>query len=139
YDVQSLYRIGIFSSVALHTAALFLVLSAGVFCARPAPTAWLIGLRFGLVAQVVTVVVLVGGLISSMMLSRSQSTLREQIIANNLASADLAAELAHRYIEGTQMTIRLFARSPFIEQSVFSGNFQRATSELQEFLQLNPR
>ena len=145
YDVQTIYRISVFSSVALHTAALFFVLCAGILCARPerAPIAKLVRFRFALVPQVVTVVVLVvflvGGLISSIMLRRSQSILREQIIANNLASVDLAAELAHRYIEGTQMAIRLFARSPFIEQSVFSGKFTQATAELQEFLQLNPR
>ncbi len=100
-------------------------------------------LRFGLAAQIVTVVVLmvvlVGGLISTVMVRQSQNMLHAQIIANNLASVDLAAELAHRYIEGTQIAIRLFARSPFIEQSVFSGDFSRASPELQEFLRLNPR
>jgi signal transduction histidine kinase/DNA-binding response OmpR family regulator len=145
YDVQTLYRIDAFSSVALHTAILFLLLSVGVLCARTdrTPMTLFSRFRFGLVPQIVTVVVLVvvlvGGLISAVMLRQSQNTLREQIITNNLASVDLAAELAHRYIEGTQIAVRLFARSPFIEQSVFSGDFSRATPELQEFLRLNPR
>src|SRR5581483_4915293 len=108
YDVQSLYRIGIFSSVALHTAALFLVLSAGVFCARPAPTAWLIGLRFGLVAQVVTVVELVvvlargparfGGR------SLTQTTLREKIFREQPAAVHVPAPAAHRGDEGGHVT-----------------------------------
>ncbi|HEY7220004.1 MAG TPA: response regulator [Candidatus Binatia bacterium] len=99
--------------------------------------------RFGLAPRVVTVVVLVvmlvGGLISAVMVYQTEHILREQNIANNLASVDLAAELARRYVEGTQMAIRLFARSSFIEQSVFSGDFSRATPELREFLQLNRR
>ncbi len=145
YDVRTLYRIDAFSSVALHTAILFLLLSVGVVCAHADrnPMTLFSRFRFGLVPQIITVVVLVvvlvGGLIGTVTVRQSQNTLREQIIANNLASVDLAAELAHRYIEGTQIAVRLFARSPFIEQSVFSGNFSRATPELQEFLRLNPR
>ncbi|HEX9263490.1 MAG TPA: response regulator [Candidatus Binatia bacterium] len=145
YDVQDLYRIEAFSSVALHTAALFFLLSLAILCARPDRSLMLRvrHLRYGLAAQVITLVVaalvLVSGLISAVMMRQSQNAVREQIIANNLASVDLATEFAHRYIESTQISIRLFARTPFIEQSVFSGNFSRATPELREFLQLNPR
>lgn len=145
YDVQLLYRIEAISSVALPTALLFLLLSAGILCAHSGRSlvARINRLRYGLAPQFITLVmaavVLVGGLISAVMVHQSQNTLREQIVANNLAGIDLAAEFAHRYIEGTQISIRLFARSPFIEQSVFGGNFSRATPELQEFLQLNPR
>jgi signal transduction histidine kinase/DNA-binding response OmpR family regulator len=99
--------------------------------------------RFGLVPQVialvVVVVVLVGGLISAVMVRQSQQTLREQIIANNLASADLAAEFARHYIEGTQISIELFAHSTFIEQAILGGRFAALTAELQEFLRANQR
>jgi len=100
-------------------------------------------IRIGLAVQVITLVVVAvvvaGGVIGAVLLREGQNMLREQIIANNLAAADLAAEFASRYIEGTQLSIRLFARSPFIEQSVASGEFDRATPELQEFLTLNTR
>jgi len=144
YDLQILYRIEAFSSVALHTALLFFVLSGGILAAHAKQNlAARPPFRFGLAPQVITLVVaavvLAGGIISAVMLRRSQSTLREQIIANNLAAIDLAAEFARRYIEGTQISIQLFARSPFIEQSVLSNDFSRATPELQEFLQLNQR
>ena len=99
--------------------------------------------RFGLVPQVivlvVVVVVLVGGLISAVMVRQSQQTLRERIIANNLASADLAAEFARHYIEGTQISIELFARGAFIEQALLDGRFAALTAELQEFLRANQR
>lgn len=145
YDLQAFYRIQAFSSVASPTAILFFVLSGGIFLAARAKQHLMARLpfRFGLAPQVITLVVttvvLVGGIISAVMLRRSQSILREQIIANNLAAIDLAAEFAHRYIEGTQISIQLFARSPFIEQSVLTDDFIRATPELQEFLQLNQR
>jgi signal transduction histidine kinase len=35
YDVESLYRVGAFSSVAVHTAALSVLVSVGFLCARP--------------------------------------------------------------------------------------------------------
>jgi PAS domain S-box-containing protein len=35
YDVRTLYAVGPFSSIALHTAASFLLLSAGILCSRP--------------------------------------------------------------------------------------------------------
>lgn len=64
-------------------------------------------LRCGLVPRIVGMVVIVviptGGLISAVMVRQNQNKLREKIIANNLASAALAAEFAHHYIEGTQI------------------------------------
>ncbi|HTF91842.1 MAG TPA: hypothetical protein VK632_02295, partial [Verrucomicrobiae bacterium] len=109
----------------------------------PAWIARAVQIRIGLAVQVITLVVVAvvvaGGVIGAVLLRDGQNMLREQIIATNLASADLAAEFASRYIEGTQLSIRLFARSPFIEQSVASGEFDRATPELQEFLTLNSR
>jgi signal transduction histidine kinase/DNA-binding response OmpR family regulator len=99
--------------------------------------------RFGLVPQVISLVVLavllVGGLISAVMVRQSQSTLREQIIANNLASAELAAEFARHYIEGTQISIRLFSRGPLVEESVVADRFSDLTAELQQVLQINKR
>jgi hypothetical protein len=100
-------------------------------------------LRFGLVPQVISLgvlaVLLAGGLISAGMVRQSQNTLREQTIANDLASAELAAEFPRHSIEGTQIGIRFFARGPFVEQSVLGGRFSDLTAELQEFLQANRR
>ena len=97
--------------------------------------------RFGLVAQVVILVVLavllVGGIISAVMVRQSQNILREQIMANNLASAELAAEFAHRYMEGTQMSVRVFAQSSFVQQSVLSEKFTAVTAELRALVELD--
>ena len=100
-------------------------------------------LRFGLVPQVISLVVLtvvlVGGLISAVMVRQIQNTVREQIIANNLASAELAAEFAHNYIDGTQISIRLFVHGALLEQSVLSSRFSAVTAKLQQLLHANKR
>ncbi|MGE5220076.1 MAG: ATP-binding protein, partial [Chloroflexota bacterium] len=97
--------------------------------------------RYGLVSQVVTLVVatvvVVGGLISMMMAQQSQSTLRQQIIANNLAATELAAEFAFNYVDSAQISVRLLARSPFVEESVLDKAFSDTTAELQKLLRLN--
>jgi signal transduction histidine kinase/DNA-binding response OmpR family regulator len=98
-----------------------------------------VGLVPRIVGLVVLVVILTGGLISTVIVRQSRDTLREQTIANNLASAELLAEFAYRYMEGTQMTIRLLARRPSVQDAILSGNFSLATSELQEFIRINNR
>ena len=110
--------------------------SASAWFARAAPIR--IGLAVQVIALVVVAVIAAGGVIGAVLLSQSQNTLREQITANNLAAAELAAEFASRYLEGIQLTIRLFARSPLIEQSVAHNQFGRAMPEIQDFLRLNP-
>lgn len=143
YNVRLLYQFVPFSSVALHTAALFFVLSIALFLNHPTAmlAVQLSRLRYGLVPQVVTlivvIVVVVGGLISAVMVRQNQNTERQQITAHNLASAELAAEFASNYIDSAQITIRFFARSPFVEKSLLDKNFSRITSELQKLLRLD--
>jgi signal transduction histidine kinase/DNA-binding response OmpR family regulator len=90
-------------------------------------------------ALVVTAALLAGGVVTAVMMRQSHDALREQIIANDLASADLAAEFAHTYIDGTKISMELFARRASVEHAVTSGNFSMATPELQEFLRINNR
>jgi len=100
-------------------------------------------MRVGLVPRIVGLVVIVailtGGLISAVMVRQNQDILREQIIANNLASADLAAEFAYRYVEGVEISIRLLARQPSVAEAIANGDFSDATLELQDFVQGNRR
>lgn len=98
---------------------------------RPGKTR--VGLVPRIVGLVVIVAILTGGLISAVMVRQNQDILREQIIANNLASADLAAEFAYRYVEGVEISIRLLARRPSVAQAIANGDFSDATLELQEF------
>ena len=126
---------------------------ARIFFGLAAKPAWLAGLglrrsvtggfRVGLVPQitglVVFTVVLAGGLISAVMVRQSENTVREQIIANNLGSAELAAEFAYHYIEGTQVSIRLFMQGALIEEAVLNGRFSAVTRDLRGLLQTNKR
>jgi signal transduction histidine kinase/DNA-binding response OmpR family regulator len=131
--------------MALHSASLFVVLALGVLWARPEGglMTYIGQFRFRLTPQLITLVVLavllVGGILSAIMARQSQTILREQIIASNLASAELAAEFAYRYVEGTQLSARLLARNPAVRRAVLSGRFSEATPYLQEILAVNQR
>src|ERR687897_1445625 len=91
--------------------------------------------RFSLAAQLVglvmVAVLLVGGVVSAVMVRHGENALRQQIIANNLAVADLAAELTSRYIEESQRSLEFLGRSPHLVQVVKSGSFGQATPDLQ--------
>lgn len=100
---------------------------------------WSVGLVPRIVGLVASVAILTGGLIAMVMARQHRDTLLEQIIANNLASADLAAEFAYGYMEGAQMAIRLMAQRPTVRHAVLSGNFSPTMPELREFLDLNHR
>ena len=143
YKMPALYTIGSSTEMAWLTAVTVIVFSCGIICARPEGELTTIAarIRFSLVPQVILLVVsaalLAGGLVSIVMARQSQTALREQIIANNLAAADLAAEFAWRYVQGAEKSLEYFSRSQHVLEAVLSGDFQQATSDLQAFLEAN--
>jgi signal transduction histidine kinase len=80
---------------------------------------------------------LAGGLVSIVMARQSQTALREQIVATNLAAADLTAEFAWHYMQAAQKSLEFFSRSQHVLEAVRGGYFKQATSDLQEFLKAN--
>lgn len=143
YNMPALYTIGSATEMAWITAVTVVVLSVGIICARPAGGLATIVARiqFSLVPQVIALVVcaaiLAGGLVSIVMARQSQTALRKQIIATNLAAADLTAEFAWRYMQGAERSVEYFSRSQHVLEAVLSGDFKQATSDLQELLKAN--
>jgi signal transduction histidine kinase len=143
HKMPALYTIGSGSEMAWTTALTIIVLSCGIICTRPAGGLTILVARFqsSLVPQVIALVaaaaLLAGGLVSIVMARQSQTALREQIIATNLAAADLTAEFAWRYMQGAAKSVEYFSRSQHIREAVLGGDFTQATSDLQEFLKAN--
>ena len=125
------------------TAATVIALSCGILCTRPAGglTTLVARIQSSLVPQLIALVasaaLLAGGLVSMVMTRQSQTALREQIIATNLAAADLTAEFAWRYMQAAEKSLEYFSRSQHILEAVLSGKFIQGTSDLQEFLKAN--
>ena len=143
HKMPALYTIGSSTEMAWITAVTVIVLSCGIICTRPEGglTTLVTRIQFSLVPQVIALVVsaalLAGGLVSIVMARQSQTALREQIIANNLAAADLTAEFAWRYVQGAERSVEYFSRSQHVLEAVLGGDFKQATSDLQEFLKTN--
>jgi len=143
HQMPALYTIGNSTEMAWITAVTVIVLSCGIICTRPEGglTTIVARIQFSLVPQVIALVVsaalLAGGLVSIVMARQSQTALREEIIATNLAAADLTAEFAWRYVQGAERSVEYFSRSQHVLEAVLSGDFKRATSDLQEFLKAN--
>jgi signal transduction histidine kinase/CheY-like chemotaxis protein len=143
HKMPALYTIGSNIEMAWITAMTVIALCFGIIGTRPEGGLTIIvaRIRFSLVPQVIALVVaaalLAGGLVSIVMARQSQTALRKQIIATNLAAADLTAEFAWRYMQGAQMSVEFFSRSQHVLEAVLSGNFKQATPDLQEFLKAN--
>src|SRR5258706_14110314 len=145
YGVADLYAIASYTQMALLTAVLFLVLSVAIPWARPSAGLVALGSRFAssmpfrFTAFVVLAILLTGSLVSTLMIRRSQIALRQEIITNNLAAAELVADFAAQYVDGATTTLNILASSPQIVEIVASGNFNQTTVPLQLFLKSNKR
>ena len=143
HKMPALYTIGSATEMTWLTAVTVIVLSGGIICARPAGGLATIVARiqFSLVPQVIALVacaaILAGGLVSIVMARQSQTALREQIIATNLAAADLTAEFAWRYMQGAGKEYRVFLPQSTRSRSRAQQRFQTGHSDLQEFLKAN--
>jgi signal transduction histidine kinase len=142
HQIPALYTIG-GAEIPGAAAATVTVLSCGIICTRPAGglIAIIAGIQSSLVPQMIALVaaaaLLAGGLVSIVMARQSQIALRAQIIANNLAAADLTAEFAWRYMQAAEKSLEYFSRSQHVVEAVLGGDFKQAASDVQEFLKAN--
>jgi PAS domain S-box-containing protein len=94
-----------------------------------------LGLR--LIALIVLVVFFVGGLVGIVVIERSRSALRQEILDNNLDIVDLGAQFASSYLEAAQMSLHELARRPSIVRAVVDNVPERVEPEMRQFLQFN--
>ena len=93
-----------------------------------------IGVRF--VSLVVLVALLAGGAVGWATINTSRDSLRQQVLHNNLAQADLAAQLTSNYLQAIQAHIQVFASRPDVRQAIFKNVPGEAQSALIQFTQI---
>jgi HAMP domain-containing protein len=97
------------------------------------------GLQTRLIGLVVLTALVAGGLVSVAAIMDSRNTMREQIITNNLAAADLAARFSANYIEGAETNLRLFGMRPLFLRAVLENDLSQAEMHLAQFMENDKR
>ncbi|MBI3965225.1 MAG: GAF domain-containing protein [Chloroflexi bacterium] len=93
---------------------------------------WLIGL-------VMLAVVVPSGIVAALAVSTSRGALEHEILSDHLAAAELAAELARRYMEAVQGNVDELAGRDRVIQAITTGQPEAAAYTLVRFQQNNPR
>jgi PAS domain S-box-containing protein len=93
-----------------------------------------IGVQF--VSFVVLVALLAGGIVGYSLINTSRGSLRQEVLHNNLAQADLAADFASNYMKVIQASIRSFALRPTVMKAILENEPERIQSELTQFIEI---
>ncbi len=91
---------------------------------------------FRFVSFIVLVALLTGGIIAYVTLRTSREALRQDILGNNLAQADLAAEFTANYINVIEANARSFSVRPSILDVMTTHRFEEAHAQLAQFIQI---
>ncbi len=105
--------------------------------ARRAPD--LHGLGPRLVALIALAALLAGGLVGLVAARSSRDALRAAIMANNLATADLAAEFVAQYVQAAQRAVRLEAENDALIRDVLDDAPERVQPRLAQVLAETPQ
>jgi hypothetical protein len=97
-----------------------------------------LGLGLRLTALVVISTLLVGGLVAATSIDRARAALRQEILAANLSTADLAATFAARYVEQAQASARELAGRSTIRQALLDGTEAQLGPGLTRFMEALP-
>jgi hypothetical protein len=96
--------------------------------------------RLGLVTQLIILVAIVtmviGGILGIVLTNTSANTLKQDVLRNNLAQADLAAQFASNYVKAVQASARSFASRPSVVQAELADTPEKLQLELSQYLQI---
>lgn len=93
-----------------------------------------IGIRF--VSFVVLVALMAGGGVGFALTNTSRDSLRQDVLRNNLAQAELAAEFASNYVKAIQVSIHSFSARSSVVQAVLSNTPEKLQVEISQFVQI---
>jgi signal transduction histidine kinase len=84
-------------------------------------------------------VLVTGGLIGTLVIESSRSTLRADILARNLGTADLAGNLATSFVEGAEASLRQLALRPLFISAVLDQDLEQAEWHMEQVMQTDSR
>jgi signal transduction histidine kinase len=99
---------------------------------------WL-GLGPRVVGLSMLAVLVTGGLIGTLVIESSRSTLRADILARNLGTADLAGNLATSFVEGAEASLRQLALRPLFISAVLDQDLEQAEWHMEQVMQTDSR
>jgi signal transduction histidine kinase len=91
-----------------------------------------IGIKF--VSLVMLVALLTGAVVGYILINTSRDSLRQQVLHNDLAQADLAAGFASNYMNAIQAHVQVFAQRPDVKQAIMSKTPEQIQSVLANFV-----
>ncbi len=92
-----------------------------------------IGVKF--LSLVVLVALLAGGIVGMVTIKTSRDELRKQVLQDNLAEANLAADLTSHCMKSAQLPVQVLAARADIREAVLADNPEKLHSTLAEFVQ----
>jgi PAS domain S-box-containing protein len=93
-----------------------------------------IGVKF--VSFVVLATLLAGGVVGWVTINTSSNSLRQQVLHNNFAQAELAADFASNYINAVQAHVKVFAKRPDVQQAVLRNTPEQLQTTLAQFVEI---
>jgi hypothetical protein len=82
-----------------------------------------IGVKF--VSFVILVALLTGAIVGYTLIETSRDSLRQQVLYNNQAQANLASDFASNYLGAIQSHIQVFAKRPDIQLAILNNTPQQ--------------
>jgi signal transduction histidine kinase len=98
-----------------------------------------VGLGPRVVGLSMMAVLVTGGLIGTLVIDSSRSTLRADILARNLGTADLAGNLAASFVEGAEAGLRQLALRPLFISAVLDQDMEQAEWHMEQVMQTDSR
>ncbi len=91
-----------------------------------------------LVAAVVGTALLSGSVVGAVAVVQARSAVREDVLASNMATAQLAADQTHGYVTDAQNAVLLLASRGDIRGAVEREDWRQVSSELAQWAPMNP-
>jgi signal transduction histidine kinase len=93
-----------------------------------------IGVKF--VSFVILVALLTGAIVGYTLIETSRDSLRQQVLYNNQAQANLASDFASNYLGAIQSHIQVFAKRPDIQLAILNNTPQQVQTTLAQFVEI---
>jgi PAS domain S-box-containing protein len=97
------------------------------------------GLGPRVIALVTLAVLVTGASIGTSVIQTSRSTLRTDIFTRNLATADLAGNLAKSFVEGAEAGLRQLAARPLFIAAILDQDLAQAEWHMDQVMKTDPR
>jgi PAS domain S-box-containing protein len=98
-----------------------------------------VGLGPRVIGLTMLAVLVTGGLIGTLVIESSRSTLRADILGRNVGTADITASLATSFVEGAETSLHQLALRPLFVRAVLDQDMEQAEWHMEQVMQTDTR